>query len=330
MNCKQFYVYLLRDPRHGRDKQPFYVGKGHGRRVRHHSLLGGSRHKNPLMRGVLGKIFKDSLKPIVEMVRYFEVEADAFQLEIELIAKHGRRDLGLGSLCNLTDGGEGQTGNIAVKEALRKLHTNPEFAKRRDDRTRKMHADPGFAEALAKRGRESMTKLWDDPDFAVAQAEHAREVLRKQKNNPEFVRVNKEASRAACLKRNADPEFKLASRELCLRRNAAQNADPEFKQASRERMRKLNANPKIGEANGERGRQHLQKLRADPEYAKTHAKLARELCLKRNADPANGNRMRKLWGDPEWRANMLAKQAAARQAANLKFAYAEAEIHIEE
>ncbi len=34
-----FYVYLLRDPRPGKNLQPFYVGKGRGRRVRKHWCL---------------------------------------------------------------------------------------------------------------------------------------------------------------------------------------------------------------------------------------------------------------------------------------------------
>lgn len=38
------------------------------------------------------------------------------QKEIEFIALHGRRNLGKGTLCNLTDGGDGVLGSIKTKE----------------------------------------------------------------------------------------------------------------------------------------------------------------------------------------------------------------------
>lgn len=41
---------------------------------------------------------------------------NAQQTEIELIKLYGRRDLGLGTLVNLTDGGEGTIGRILTKE----------------------------------------------------------------------------------------------------------------------------------------------------------------------------------------------------------------------
>jgi hypothetical protein len=125
-----FYVYVLRDPREGKNLQPIYVGKGQGYRSRQHWSL-GDNHKNRLLGRVLGKIRKEELKPIIEFVLHCEVEADAFRLEIELIAKYGRRDLRTGSLCNLTSGGEGFTGRSPetrekIAAAMRARERNPD------------------------------------------------------------------------------------------------------------------------------------------------------------------------------------------------------------
>ena len=43
--------------------------------------------------------------------------------EVEYIKKYGRKDLGLGSLCNLTDGGEGTVGKV-MSEELKSFHRN--------------------------------------------------------------------------------------------------------------------------------------------------------------------------------------------------------------
>ena len=46
--------------------------------------------------------------------------AQAIELEVLLIAEYGRRDLGLGTLVNLTDGGDGTVGYVASDELRKK------------------------------------------------------------------------------------------------------------------------------------------------------------------------------------------------------------------
>src|SRR6185503_7773153 len=122
-----FYVYVYRDPRPGKNLEPIYIGKGRGYRYRQHWNR-TEDHRNPLLCRVLNKIRAVSLKPKIKIVRRFVLEADAFAYEIKLIAKYGRRDLGLGPLCNLTDGGDGPSGSLAVIARMRMLHTDPDFA----------------------------------------------------------------------------------------------------------------------------------------------------------------------------------------------------------
>jgi hypothetical protein len=70
---------------------------------------------------ILLKIKRLGLSPKIEVVSEFLLEEDAHALEVELIFKYGRRDLGLGSLMNLTNGGEGVCGRILSKEELVKV-----------------------------------------------------------------------------------------------------------------------------------------------------------------------------------------------------------------
>lgn len=58
-----FYVYLLRDPRPGKNLQPIYVGKGTGARADWH-LSNAETHSNFLLGRVLRKIISTGLELI--------------------------------------------------------------------------------------------------------------------------------------------------------------------------------------------------------------------------------------------------------------------------
>ena len=92
-----FYTYLwLRE-----DGTPYYAGKGSGNRAyHHHKRIGG---KAPT---------KDRV-----IVYPADSETDAFETEIALIWYYGRKDLGLGCLCNNADGGEGPAGRACTEKA---------------------------------------------------------------------------------------------------------------------------------------------------------------------------------------------------------------------
>lgn len=140
-----FYVYVYRDPRSNKELAPFYVGKGKAANNRAQDHL---RHaKNRLMRAVLRKISALGLSPIIEIDSWHDNQNDAHAREIELIALYGRRDIGTGSLCNLTDGGEGTVGAKLPKseEAKAKMAA----AKR----GKKLTEDHRAALAAAHRGR---------------------------------------------------------------------------------------------------------------------------------------------------------------------------------
>jgi hypothetical protein len=98
-----FYVYIDMKP----DGEPFYVGKGNGRRDL-------KKYRNKWHAAICDKY------PEWSRERVFEgTEAECFAEEKRLVAFYGRRDLGLGTLVNLTDGGEGSSGLCAEAQEKR-------------------------------------------------------------------------------------------------------------------------------------------------------------------------------------------------------------------
>ena len=111
------YVYQYFDPLRN---EIIYIGKGTGRRAYHH-LKRKDRH--PLTQR-LGYMKDRGADPIISIFPR-EDELSSLNEEIRLIAVIGRKDLGLGPLLNLTDGGEGVNGRIISEETLKKVKGRP-------------------------------------------------------------------------------------------------------------------------------------------------------------------------------------------------------------
>ncbi len=119
----KYYVYVYLNPlkkgKYDFDKfsfnyEPFYVGKGMGNRMNVHLYIVDKRNK--LKQNILNKIKKENKKPIIIKIYKDITKYSALRLEKYLINKIGRRDLKLGSLANLTDGGDGGLGTIYTRE----------------------------------------------------------------------------------------------------------------------------------------------------------------------------------------------------------------------
>jgi hypothetical protein len=112
----EYYVYqYLRE-----DGTPYYIGKGKGNRAwdKNHNI------NLPL----------DSDRIVV--LQNGLTEQEAFELEINLIAKYGRKENGTGILRNLTDGGDGPSGVKRSKEFIDRViefHTG----RKRSEETKK-------------------------------------------------------------------------------------------------------------------------------------------------------------------------------------------------
>ena len=136
---RDYYVYAHRKATTG---EIFYIGKGSGDRAWQIDLKGKPRNK--LWRSIVTKHGF-----VVEIVLDGLQEWAAFELERDLIALYGRRDRGLGSLANLTDGGEGASGQIQTEEtksqknaAIRAARQSPEGKIKAGEAQKLAWADP--------------------------------------------------------------------------------------------------------------------------------------------------------------------------------------------
>lgn len=104
-----FYVYIHRKQSNG---EVFYIGKGKNRRAWAMSGRTEYWHRVAKKHGLVVEVVLDGLQ-----------EWYAFELETDLIALYGRKDLGNGCLVNMSDGGEGASGVIATDETRAKMST---------------------------------------------------------------------------------------------------------------------------------------------------------------------------------------------------------------
>ncbi len=95
-----YYVYIYFDL----NNIPFYVGKGKDYRYNIRRHLDKS-NRNDFLKNKIRKVGKTRVE--IQFPYKDLTEEQAFYLEEYYIAGYGRRDKGLGTLCNLTNGGEG-------------------------------------------------------------------------------------------------------------------------------------------------------------------------------------------------------------------------------
>lgn len=115
------YVYHLIDPRNG---IPFYVGKGKDDRMHDHEKMvmrGIIPNNNSFLFRKINKIKKMGMVVIYKKIAEHLSDEKALQTEVTEIKRLGRFNQGKGPLCNLTDGGEGNSGKIIREETKIKM-----------------------------------------------------------------------------------------------------------------------------------------------------------------------------------------------------------------
>lgn len=194
-----YYVYTLVN---SLTNVPFYVGYGHGRRMYAHKRT-ALRGKNPNRTNYsLGHTIRELIERGGDVI-YIKEDGhtieQAKEIEIQKIKKYGRLDLGTGSLCNLTNGGDGNVGwsksqrekcrreklsysDERKKEILDKFHATLNSIDKDAKREYIQAAITGIKEAhrLGKY-RQSLTKLHNDNSQRFA-----------GKNNPLYREIDEE------------------------------------------------------------------------------------------------------------------------------------------
>lgn len=111
----KFYIYMYLD----QDNTPFYIGKGCGDRYKIQKHAWNSHNYNSFLKRKIKKIGVTNIK--IYFLHKNLTEEAAFRQEKYWIKYIGRRSAKEGTLCNLTDGGEGMSGHKHSEEAKRKI-----------------------------------------------------------------------------------------------------------------------------------------------------------------------------------------------------------------
>lgn len=175
-----FYTYIYHDR-----GTAIYVGKGKDDRAHDHLKLAKNRHFD----SKLAKMKREGREPYIQIIDAPD-EAAAFEMEELLIAMLGRRDLGTGPLCNMTDGGEGwsnpsEENRIKMKAALAVTNAKPEVKLRKS-----------LAAVEAQNRPETKAKIQDRRQNTVQNQEYKNRIsasLKQVLGSPE-VRAKMSAS----------------------------------------------------------------------------------------------------------------------------------------
>lgn len=273
----KFYVYVYRDPRPKKKLCPIYVGKGFGKRADDHAR---GRSHNQFLAAVIQKIIASGLKPVVEIVGWFSEEAEAFALERHLIAQFGRRCTEEGTLCNLTEGGEGASGlrwseesraaqGILTKERMAVPAARQQISEKLKGRQLSAEAEANFLAAMASRKGTPTGPHKDETKQKIREKAIGRIPSEETKQKMSISRIGQKRSGATRLKMSEAAKLVQGPR-----RRLECSTDP----AKYQRMVDMARN-----------------AAADP-----------QVRAKRSENSKN------LWKDPEYRARMLAAREAAR------------------
>ena len=299
-----YYVYIYKDPRPTKNQQVVYVGKGTGDRAWYHWQKRVRGNKG--FGAFLALLRQEKLEPIIEIAREGLEEAEAFYEEMKLIEVYGRRDLGTGTLFNLTDGGEGLAGVI------------------RTDEWRKNISDANSTPEKIALYSEGQKRRWANPTFR----EQTIAAIRKALQDPEVI-ARREAGKAAFIHTEAFRQtMSDATSKLWQDLGYVQKVTEAQKQVQgteEARSMKSEASKRTWADTAVRNKrtdgikrsrstnQSKQKtsdsakaMWSDPNYHAMQAANNKEIANREEVKAAKKAAAKALWADPVWREKMMA------------------------
>lgn len=159
-NIMRYMIYELWNPI---TDVPIYVGwsdtkhKGSSRPYEH--LKEAARNftsGNQLKMNIIRKIIRAGSEPIIKEIYYTDDLSHSYDIEVQRIAQWGRRDLGNGTLANMTDGGEGVSNRVDSIETRQK---------KADGRRGKRHTAAAI-ELIKQKRKNQPAPIWSDESRA--------------------------------------------------------------------------------------------------------------------------------------------------------------------
>jgi hypothetical protein len=168
-----FYVYIHYT---ADDNVPFYVGKGYADRAY------VTKGRNEWWNNIVNKHGYN-----VEIIHENLTDEEAIKIEIETIAKIGRRDKKEGPLVNLTDGGEGPSGCIISEETRNKLKA-AQRGRKHSEETRKKLSNSLKGKPKSEAHRKSISEVQigrkQSEETKRKRAETLKGVVHKDRGTP--------------------------------------------------------------------------------------------------------------------------------------------------
>jgi hypothetical protein len=295
-NPSKVYVYVLSRP----CGTPFYVGVGTGRRVAQHECYVGAG----LIKASVHAIIHD-LKSAGGVVGYaiagwFDYWAQAAIEERRLIALYGRADLGLGTLANRTNGGQGTAGldwhaSSKRAEGARKSAEKNRGRKHTEEHKAKIAAALKGKPRPVGTGSKISAALKGRPLSANARATMSA-VAKGRQPSPELLA--------------AGAKWRAENAQLLSEKRKKIWADPAF----RTKMSNALKGVKRSEAYSLQNRKRQFEKFKDPEFKRRWA--IRHAASLQKADVREKLRVAtaRMWNDPVARAKMLEARRRAREA----------------
>jgi hypothetical protein len=176
-----YYVYEYVDPR---NDQPFYIGKGRGRRIFKHLKETDENTENKFKHAVIKGLWNKGLEPIVRKVHENLTESDAYEKEAELIKQHGRRGIDQnGVLTNIIIDNRppnGWTGPNAElrRRALIERRTGAKHSDETKEKCRQLHLGKPKSEEHKQKLRDSKDYRGEkNPNFGKTASEETRQKI---------------------------------------------------------------------------------------------------------------------------------------------------------